>query len=64
MKAELKTSGTMKEHHGSQKFQILAQAQHELSNLRKYLKSNYIPYEYVRNESIKITGGKAYVKRG
>lgn len=64
MKAEIIVSGTMKEYHDSQKFQIIAQAQQELNNLRKYLRSKYIPYEYLRNESITIEGGRAYVKRG
>lgn len=63
MKAEIKVTGTMKKHQVSKKFHILAHAQQELSNLRKYLKSNYIPYEYVRNQSIKIDGGRAYVRK-
>ena len=63
MKAEIKITGKMDYYYETQKFHILGQATKALSELRKVLKSNKVPYEYIRNESIKISGGRAYVRK-
>lgn len=61
MKKEIKVTGTMAEHFASQKFHLAGEAVRKLSEMRHYLKSNKIPYEYKANQYLTIDGGRAEI---